>query len=70
MPLESSARVTSQSLRITFAMNKQSSATVWSIGGKFSSRNDAENTAAIASASAAVARRMVNGVIWIAAIRR
>jgi hypothetical protein len=66
MPLSSSATITSQSLKITFAMKERSSATVWSIGRKVGVRNDAENTSASASMSPGVARRRIK--VWPASI--
>src|ERR1700746_32110 len=53
--------ITSHFFRITFAINCRFSSMVWSIGKNASNRNDAEYTSAIASASAAVARRSVKG---------
>src|SRR4029077_426416 len=63
MALAASVTMTSQSLRMTLATKERYSAGVWSIGREVSSRYDAKNTAAIASASATVACRSSSGIL-------
>src|SRR5260370_39280356 len=65
MPLASSATMTSQSLSMTLATKERYSAGVWSIRRKVSSRYDAKNTAAIASAAPMVDCRRLSVILRI-----